>query len=255
METAPAPNLNPENPVVELSPYERWKAEPTPQNMSSVVKSLDGPIRQTLHSMGAGNDPYLLSKARTLAAGAVQTYNPEAGAGLHTWVNRQLMPITRMRREKQTAIKIPESVQLDAYRLMQAEREFEDTHGREPDVEELADAVSMPVSRIAKVRERFVRIMHDDAAGASGGEEATSGLAVEHTEPDFGTEAVGYVHHESYYIDRKILEHKTGYGGAEILNGAELAAKLKISPAQVTRRAAKLTYKINQYTRWLEDSQ
>lgn len=248
-------DLEQEDAPLELSPYDRWKSEPTPQHMAGVVKSLDGSIRQAMHSMGAGNDPYLMSRARTLAAGAVQTYDPAAGAGLHTWVNRQLLPINRMRREKQTAIKIPESVQLDAYRLMQAEREFEDENGREPDVEELADAVSMPVARIAKVREQFVRIMHDDAAGASGGEEPTSGISVEHETPDFDTEALSYVHHESDYIDRKILEHKTGYGGAEVLNGAELAAKLNVSPAQITRRSAKLTYKVNQYAKWLGEAQ
>ena len=44
---------------------------------------------------------------------------------------------------------------------------------------------------------------------------------------------------------RKILEHKTGYGGKQVLNGEDLARKIKISPSQVSRRAKRLSKKIN----------
>jgi DNA-directed RNA polymerase specialized sigma subunit len=218
---------------------------------------LDPGIRQTIHAIGGGSDPYLYSQARVLAAKAVETYDPQYGASLPTWVNRQLMPLRRIRREKQMAIKIPDSVQLDAYHLMRAESDFTDEHGREPDLLELSDATKMSTQRIEKVRKQFVSILGDssinpDSENTSAMSDSGGGQAAEFSSPDYDSEAMGYVYHESDYVDRKILEHKTGYGGADVLNGAELAAKLKISPAQVTRRAAKLTYKINEYRRMLE---
>jgi DNA-directed RNA polymerase specialized sigma subunit len=36
-------------------------------------------------------------------------------------------------------VKVPERVQLDAYTISRAEKEFYDKHNREPDVEELAE--------------------------------------------------------------------------------------------------------------------
>ena len=58
-------------------------------------------------------------------------------------------------------------------------------------------------------------------------------------------EAMDYVHHDSDYIDRKILEHKSGYGGAELLSPAAVAQKLGLTPSQLSRRSAKLALKIN----------
>jgi len=241
------------------SPFDTWKTNPTPQNLTSVVKSLDPAIRQTIQSIGGGSDPYLYSQARVLAAKAVETYDPTYGAGLHTWVNRQLLPLRRIRREKQTAIKIPESVQLDAFHLMRTEEEFKEEYGRDPDLEELSDRSRMPIRRIEKVRQKFVSIVGDsaldpDSQQESAAGESKGGVAAEYSVPDHDLEAMDYVYHESDYVDRKILEHKTGYGGAETLSGAQLAEKLRISPAQVTRRSAKLTYKVNQYRKLLEDT-
>lgn len=240
---------------VDQDPYEAWRREPTPGNLNRVVKSLDPGIKHTLHQIGAGSDPYLYSQARMLTAKAVQSYDPEYGAQLPTWVNRQLLPLRRMRREKQTAVKIPESAQLDAMALHQAENEFMEKHNREPDLLELSDAAQIPVRRIEKVRKQFVKFVHDDqlnpdTADSSG---EAGGAAISHSEPEHGQEATEYVYHESDYVDRKILEHKTGFGGAPVLNGAEIAKKLGISPASVTRRSAKLTYKINQYRQILEN--
>jgi len=240
------------------SPFDVWKAKPTPQNLSSVVKYLDPAIKQTIQSIGGGSDPYLYSQARVLAAKAVESYDPTYGAGLHTWVNRQLLPLRRIRREKQTAIKIPESVQLDAFHLMRTEEEFKEEYGREPDLEELSDKARMPIRRIEKVRQKFVSIVGDsatdpDAQNESAAGNSKGGVASEYSTPDYDTEAMDYVYQDSDYGDRKIMEPNAGYGGGSPLSGVELAAKLRVSPAQITRRAAKLTYKINEYVKMLED--
>jgi hypothetical protein len=52
------------------SPYDKWKAEPTSNNLYGVVKSLQPTIQASLASIG-GNDPNIRSKARVVAAKAI----------------------------------------------------------------------------------------------------------------------------------------------------------------------------------------
>jgi len=234
-------------------PLALWLQEPSPQNLAGVVNTLDPIIKSTLTQIGGAGDPYLYSQGRVLAAKAVETYDPSYGASLPTWVNRQLMPLRRARRERQTSVRVPESVQLDAYQMMSAEREFMDTHDREPDLEELSELTKLPVKRIAKVRQAFIRTMTDAATDPDMGTEDKGVQGAAHSFPDHDKEALDYAYHEADYVDRKILEHKLGYGGALPLNGVELARLTKVSPAQITRRAAKLTMRLNEYRKILEE--
>lgn len=243
-------DLTLEVPGVDITPYDSWKSDPSPQNLHRAVKKMDPTIKNVMQSIGAGSDPYIYSQARVLTAKALETYDPQYGASLPTWVSRQLMPLRRMRRESQASIKMPESIQLDAYRIMSASRELEDIHGREPTLEEISEEAGVSLPRIKKVR-RLNKQMPADGVFAGGGDD--QGVAApDHSEPDFQTEAADYVYHESDYVDKKILEHKLGYAGADLWDGQTLAHSLKVSPAQISRRSAKLALKMNEYTRILE---
>ncbi len=245
---APDPNQAPD--LDQLDPVSRWQFERTPETLNRAVRDLDPLIKQTLNNIGAPNDPYLYSQARVLAANALHSYDPGHGAEVRTWVSRQLMPLRRMRRESQSSIKIPDSVQLDSYKLHSAQREFEDEHDREPDLHELSERAGISVPRIKKVRKQFLQMPADGAFTGGGDDEGVN--QPDHSEPDYTTEAADYVYHEADYADRKILEHLLGYANSEPLDGVRLAAMLKIHPSQVSRRAAKLRLRINEYTRILE---
>lgn len=241
-----------DNPVPE-TPYDKWVSEPTPENLGNTVKDLDPVIRNVLHSIGGTGDPYLYSQARTLTAKAVMSYDPQYGSGLKTWTSRQLQPLRRTKRLSQSAIRIPESVQLDAWQIKKTEQEFLDENGREPDMDELADAAGLSVKRIQKVQRQFMSTPSDSVVTGDGTEDS-SGIGQMGGETDFGAEAMDYVFKESDYVDRKILEYKMGYNGKPALSGNEIAAKLKLTPVQVSRRSAKLALKVQDYQHILEDS-
>ena len=230
--------------------YTQWMVERTPQALQRVVKDYDPMIRGTLSNIGAGQDPQLYSRARVLTAKAVETYNPEYGASLPTWVSRQLMPLRRMKRETQSSVRIPEGLQLDAFNISRSTEEYIDEHEREPDLLELSDRTGLSVQRIKKVREQNVSAPSDAAIAGTG--EDDKAFTPAHSEPDWMTEASDYVYHEVDYTDRKILEHLMGYAGSEVMQGKDLADQLGVSASQVSRRAARLAYKINEYRRILE---
>lgn len=225
-----------------INEYDYWRTEPTQENLRAVVDSLQPSIDGFLRSIGADSDPYLKAEARVLAAGAVQKYSPLHGTQLKTFVSGQLQPLRRTKRESQGAIRLPERVQLDAWALQRAENEFMDQHNREPDLEELSDWAKMPVRRIRKVRQQL-----RPTASETQLEQAVPGQTV-----DYSDEAAEYVYRDADYIDRKIMEWKIGYGGSKTLNPSEIATKLKISPAQLSRRSAKLSLKIYDVERMLQ---
>lgn len=217
--------------------YNIYSTDPSPQNLNQVMNSLKPVIAQSLVGIGEHNNPMLTEKARIFALQAVKKYSPEYGASLHTWVRGQLMQLNRARREMNSPIKVPERIQLDAFHIKTKENEFIDKHGREPDVHELADITRLPVKRIAKVRTQFYRV----PTSMSLPEESLT-----QAQTDYTDETMSYIFDSADYIDRKLMEHRFGYGGGEIIPNQDLAAKLRLRPDAVSKRYKKLEAKIRQ---------
>ena len=229
-----------------MSPHEasfaEYKADPSPEKLSAVVKDLRPSFDYALSAVQSQDDPVMKIKARTLAAKAVQRFDPEGGAALPTWVSSQLLPLRRTRRQMQTAVRVPERIHLDAYTLAKAEKDFVDQHNREPDVSELADFSKLPVKRIQTIRQSLRKTPSETAIG--------DGTPPQ--EIDFTGEALDYVHQDSDHTDRRIIELKTGYGGSEVTPPWKIAQMLKLSPTQLTRRSQRITYRIQNIDRRLQ---
>jgi hypothetical protein len=215
---------------------ETYKMDPTPSNKRFVVDSLKPTIDYALVNLGVADDSYMRSKARVLAGRAIDKYDPQHGAALHTWVSRQLMPLRRERRQTQSIVKVPERIQLDAVGLMKAEREFIDKHNREPDVDELADASRLSPKRIKRIRETMRPVPS---------EVAFEGI-LPGAESDFLEEALEYVYKDSDLIDKKIIEMKMGYGGSSMYAPKDVATRLNLTAPQLSRRSMRLAHKIQQ---------
>ena len=71
---------------------------------------------------------------------------------------------------------------------------------------------------------------------------------------DFLGEALEYVYTESDIVDRKIIEHTTGYGGTPMLSKKDTAAALGISAAQVTRRSERIGIKLADMDQTIEST-
>jgi DNA-directed RNA polymerase sigma subunit (sigma70/sigma32) len=226
--------------------FDQYTAEPTPDNLHGVVQNLRPTIDYALSNLPDGREnPVLRARAHVLAAKAITRYDPKAGAALPTWVSNQLLPLRRMSRQSRSVTKVPERIQLDAFTLKRAEHEFVDKFDREPDVNELADFSRIPQKRIETIRRTLKKTPSEAALGDAG----------QVNETDFSGEAIDYVHQDSDHTDRRILEHKTGYGGADILPTQEVGRVLGLTPTQLSRRSTRLTYKIQQVERMLQGVQ
>lgn len=217
--------------------YEIYQAERSPENLSKVVDSLGPTIKYSLAQYNSMDDPLVHGHARLFAAHAVEQFDPthEGAASLPTFVSSHLRQLNRTVRQSRSPVNMPERMQLDAYKMSQAVKSFQDEHGREPDSLELADATGMPIKRIAKVRRSQVAVPSEVNGGDLPGND----------EPDHDAEALDYVYHDADHTDRRILEMKTGYAGHPVMPPQMIALHLKLTPTQLSRRSMRLTAKIN----------
>lgn len=219
------------------SAYARYQVEATPDNLYKTVQTLRPAISYALAQNNAAEDPFLKAKAEIVAAEAVKTWSPASGASLASWTSTQMQRLARMRRENLMPVKVPDRAWQDSMSLARAEREFIDKHNREPDLDELSDAARMPISRIATVRRQARKMV---SASAFHGEQTPTPK-----DDPLADEAMQYLYADLDKLDRQILEMRTGFGGKhDPMPGNVIAARLKIDPSQVTRRAARMATKL-----------
>ncbi len=231
----------PELPI--LDPIQTWQQERTPEKLSAAVDYLNPKLAYHLHRYGLGDDKLAHGQARILAAKALQSYDPASGASLHTWLDRSMQPLSRFKRTRATAIKVPERIQLEAYRINRATLDFEEEHGREPEVDELAEYAGLSRKRLDQVQKSFRKMS---------GESAFEGNLPSELETDFMSEALDAVWDESDKRDRMILEHRIGFGGKELMQPKDLAVKMNISPVELSRRSARISAKLDEILEKLE---
>lgn len=214
--------------------YTRWQTQPTTANLAGVVKSVMPTVKQRLASMGMHDDPGLHAHAQLLTAEAVKTWSPSRGAALPSWVGTQLTQLYRTRRNS-GVMRIPERQQLDAMKVYRAEQEHRDTTGEDPTVDELADKTGLSVRRLSEIRQRTRPVL---GVAQLGGNELVGSQA------GFTSEALDMLYGDSDKVDKRILEHRMGYGGSKILDTPALMQKTKLGQYQIARRVMKLTYKL-----------
>lgn len=229
--------------IPKLDPIQDWQLDRTPEKLSAAVDHLNPKLAYHLHRYGLGDDKLAHGQARILAAKALQSYDPSTGASLYTWLDRSMQPLSRFKRTRATAIKVPERIQLEAYRINRATLDFEEEHGREPEVDELAEYAGLSRKRLDQIQKSFRKMS---------GEAAFEGNLPSELDTDFMSEAMDAVWDESDKRDRMILEHRTGFGGKEILQPKDLAVRLNMSPVELSRRSARLTAKLDEILEKLE---
>lgn len=243
-----ASEFEPETIKVKRGTYEAYAASPSQENLYALVKTLNPTIGSVLSRYGVSGDPHLQAKARILTAKAIQSYSPDSGASLPTWVSSQLQGIAREKRKSQNPISVPEGVQLDAYAIERATLELEDKLNREPTVNEIADKIGLSVKRIADVRNKMFPVT-SDAPYDNDENSILPGVG-----PNYNEEALDYVYADADYVDKKLIEHAIGYGGAKILSPAEIRQKLKLSPVSMSRRRYRIGEKIKEISELLEQN-
>ena len=219
--------------------YEFWKKNQAPQNMSRLLASAKPVLNQALTSFARGDKTYM-GRARKLAVDAFKTYDSTRGAKLRTHLMIRLQPLQRAYTKRTSVLSVPERVQLDRYRLDQAEQSLKAELGREPADSEIADRTGLAMKRIAHVR-GFARgtLTEGQLTTPDSGLRLPSASQV--TPDDVWAE---FVHHDLNPVDQKIMEWKLGIYGKKRRSTNEIARRLGVTPSAVSQRAARIAAKL-----------
>lgn len=202
------------------------------------LTEMDKTMDQAIHQY-AGGDMAYKTQARLLALQAAQSFDPTAGANIRTHVYNNLKRLQRISAQRGNLTKIPEQAASQRNAVMKARRDYEIDHGEEPTTEELATMTGISRKRIDDLA-RYKPITPDSIVTSPEGDSLT---------PSREQHAMNLYDSYTYdgldRIDKKIYEWSTGYGGSKIISQQEMAQKLGITPAAVSKRVKNLTVKFN----------
>lgn len=229
--------------------YRNYQQNPNVSNLNKVIHSLGDTINYSLASNNASGDPLLEAKAKLITAKAVKEFDPGYKVSLPTYVSSQLRKMTRLARDLRNPIKIPERYIYESQNLQQAEKNFIEEHGRDPDLTELSDEAGMSIKKILDIRKKslkqvseqqgFTNVNNEDDTASSIDETAAAG-------PDFLEEAKTYVYYGLDHRQKKVFEHLTGFGGAKVLSPAQISQKYKVSLPTISRMAKRFAKEISE---------
>lgn len=219
----------------DLELWRQWKRTRSPMDLSALLRQMDGVIqKETNRWSGVLARDVLLTEAERIAKDAFETYDPKAGAALATHLTNYLQKLSRIVYTHQNVGRIPEYQTLKIKQFERAQSELESQLGRAPTAAELATHLVWSVAAVEKMRKELRResVESRDVKGL----------------PAFGrSEAdvmVDLVYHDLNPLQKSIFEHTTGYGGAPILAGKDLTAKLKITQGQLSYEKTKIINRV-----------
>lgn len=204
------------------------------------LKSVEPVIDKGISAFASGDRSYK-TKARMIALDAVASYDPDRGGSIDTHVYNHLKRLQRESARRGNLTHVPENVAIDRANISRAIREYEADHGTSPTTEDLANMLGMSRNRIDAVMNRKP-VVPDSLLINEHGDSWATRDTTQHA-LDLYNKAI---YDELDDIDKKIYEWSTGYGKGERLSSKEMAARLKISPAAVSQRYAKISNKFAQ---------
>lgn len=188
----------------------------------------------------AGGDSLYNTQARVMALDAAKKYQPDKGATIETFVYGQLRPLQRLAAQRGNLTRVSENVALQRSAVNRAIRELTADLGEDPTTEQIADKTGLSKKRINALM-NYMPVVPDSVAVSPEGD------SIGAYKPEKTVELYNEViYNELDNTDKRIYEWSTGYGKGERLSGVQIAKKLGISPAAVSKRYANIAKKFGE---------
>lgn len=218
----------------DIRAWREYKKSPTPLNRTNLLKRFDGLIQNQINRwQGPLPRETLEAEAKTLAVKAFDTYNPDVGAQLSTYLTNQLQPLSRLVYTYQNAARMPERIAQRMTSFNQANETLKLTLGRDPTTDELHNELGWTADDINKVRGYNRRDLVESGP-------AVSDNFFGEDQDDKDDVLLGAIYFELSPDEKQLFELVTGYNGVTPLKNPELAKKLGISIPQLSYRKENL---------------
>lgn len=219
----------------DIERWKTWKRTRAPSDLGALLKGFEGLLAKEVGRWsGVLAKEVLWTEAERLAKESFESYDPKMGAALSTHLTNHLQKLSRTVYQHQNVGRIPEYQTLKINSFQRAHAELESSLGRPPSTAELSTHMAWSTGAVEKMRKELRReaIESNDLNGTPTHERSEQDAMLD------------LVYHDLNPLQKAIFEHRTGYGGAPVLDGKELTSKLKISQGQLSYELGKVVNKI-----------
>lgn len=169
---------------------------------------------------------------------AMETYNPNKGSGLTTYLDFYLKKANRYFQTYQNVGKMSEGTIKDITAFKGAREHLTDKFGHEPDANSLAEHLGWTTRRVARVQ----KSIRADIPASQWGSESDPADFLHPKE----LEAIKLMQYELAPEERTVWEHTYGMNGKPMLQPGQIAKATGLSGPKVSRIRAKLRTKFNE---------
>lgn len=232
------------------TPYQAWRTKPSPESSDQLLRSLDPVITSAVKTFGQGaSGPLIRSRARRIVLDALPGYDSSQGK-LKPYLNSHLQGLRRLAAQQANVVHVPERIMLDRIALHEATGRLTDELGRDPTDIELMDETGLHPKRLSRIRQYRMPMAEGAMMSPSDGGDP------EPFDPEILPSAglspavIQFVYQsQGNPVDQLILEHSLGLNGKKKLSGQTLASRLRLTPAAVSLRKAKLQQQFDDVVR------
>lgn len=216
--------------------WKTWMANPTPDNMSSVVNSIKPVIKKVVSQVPGKSESLMSSEAKRLAISAIKSYDPQHGTSLSTHVYSHLQPIAKGSSRFTEAIHKTRTDRSLIHQYLQGVSDLTENLNREPTDSELMSHLSITPKQLEKMRRSSVGEVNE-------GEYFSDDSEDKHN-PDMLSMWSDHVYSKQTPQSQLIFEYKTGKNGRPALSSSEIANKLGLSEVYVNKKANEMAQEI-----------
>ena len=216
-----------------------WQKNSSKENTSAILKMMKPTMDSAINSYAQGMEREVRVPAATITLSALKNWDRNAGASPSAYVFNSLKRLNRISASRSAIIKYPEKAMAESKAVRDFMTKFEDDNGREPSLTEIADKLGMDEKKVDRLLSTNMVVSESSTIPLDSFESQLGSKDL--TQDDY----FEYVYRSVGPVDQKIMEWSSGKHGKPMMSNNQIAQKLRISPAAVSQRKAKLQSKIS----------
>lgn len=222
----------------ELELWRDWKADPQPKKLEPLLESLQPLVHRKVNQFKAAPVPQAAVHgfANQQVVKALNTYNPEKGTQLGSWVDWHLKKVRSFVVKHQNIGKIPDQRAYNITRFKTAKQELLEELGYLPDSLTLAEHLGWSQAEVGRMETE----LRKDLVQSKNPEPDTLPELSSSRERD----VLRYIHHDLDPEERTVFEYTLGMYGKPKLSATAIAKEMKISLPKVSRIRRRIDEKL-----------
>lgn len=214
-----------------------WQKQPTADTTARIIQYLKPTINSALRTYAPGAQDTLKIKATGYALNSLKAYDPAKKVSPNTFVFTNLQRLSRIKRDRQNLIHIPQSQIYEKMQLDKAIAKFNDQYDRDPSDQQLADQLHISVKKVQRIMNQTNNSVINDSSAIN----QTTGQSTFGRKDITDDDYYDYVYRSVPPTDQLIMQYTK-----KSMSNNKIARKLKLSPGAVSQRKAKIQMMLSQ---------